>query len=101
MITIKWMMFVAFIAALALSAWKVYLFLPSKPLQDDDTTFESVKLLEKIMLECNRSEMDEDELFEAMLHHLEFDPHHFWRFNPNRLRHLIQDYRLSDPNFRR
>jgi len=98
--TIEWMMFVAFIAALALSAWKVYLFFPSKPLRDDDTTSDSVKLLERIMLESNSDEMGEDELFETMLRHPEFDPHHFWRFNLNRLRHLILDYRFKDPDFR-
>ena len=93
-------MFAAFIAALALSAWKVYLFLPSKPLHDDDTTAASVQLLERIMLECNNDKMSEAELFEKMLLHPEFDPQHFWRFNLNRLRHLIQNYRLNNQNFR-
>ena len=98
--TIEWLMFGAFIAALALSAWKVYLFLPSKPLDDDDTTAASVKLLEKIMLECSRNSMSEEELFDKMLLHPDFDTKHFWRFNLNRLRHLIQKYRLNDPDFR-
>lgn len=98
--TIEWIMLGAFIAALGLSAWKVYLFLPSKPLQDDDTTVQSVQQLEKIMLECNHNKMSEEELFEKMVQHPEFDPHHFWRFNLNRLRHLIRNYRFNDPDFR-
>jgi hypothetical protein len=33
--------------------------------------------------------------------HPEFDSTHFWRFNENRLRHLIEHYRFKEPNFRR
>lgn len=100
MSAIEWIMAGAFVAALGLSAWKVYVFLPSKPLEDDDTTAQSVQLLERIMLECNSDSMSEKELFETMLLHPEFDPHHFWRFNLNRLRHLIQNYRFNNPDFR-
>lgn len=90
----------AFITGLGLSAWKLYPFLPSQPLEDDDTTAQSTLTLEKIMVECNHDGMNEEELYEKMRQHPEFDPNHFWRFNPNRLRHLIQDYRLKEPNFR-
>jgi hypothetical protein len=100
MTAIEWLMMGAFILGLALSGWKIYYFLPSKPLADDDTTAESALTLEKIMVECNHDEMKEEELYEKMRQHPEFDPKHFWRFNPNRLRHLIQDYRLKEPNFR-
>jgi hypothetical protein len=78
----------------------VYLFLPQKPLADDDTTPESVALLERIMVESNQVGMSEEALYEQMLTHPEFDPKHFWRFNENRLRHLIEHYRLKEPNFR-
>lgn len=91
----------AFVAGLGLSAWKVYVFLPTKPLHDDDTTPQSIETLEKIMIDCNSVEITEEELFKKMLLHPEFDTHHFWRFNPNRLRHLINNYRLKDPSFRR
>lgn len=98
--TIEWVMMAAFIGGLALSLYKVYLFLPQKPLADDDTTPESVALLERIMVESNQAEMSEEALYEQMLTHPEFDPKHFWRFNENRLRHLIEHYRLKEPSFR-
>jgi hypothetical protein len=98
--TIEWLMMLAFIAGLGLSTWKIYYFLPSKPLEDDDTTSSSIEALEKIMIESNRDGITEEELFEKMRNHPEFDTKHFWRFNPNRLRHLIQSYRLKEPNFR-
>ncbi len=91
----------AFVAGLGLSAWKVTIFLPTKPLHDDDTTAQSVETLEKIMIDCNSNEITEEELFEKILIHPEFDTQHFWRFNPNRLRHLIDNFRLKNPNFRR
>lgn len=91
---------VAFIAGLALSLYKVYLFLPQKPLADDDTTPESVALLEQIMVESNQEGMSETKLYEKMLTHSEFDSKHFWRFNENRLKQLIAHYRLKEPSFR-
>lgn len=97
--TIEWVMMAAFIGGLALSLYKVYLFLPQKPLADDDTTPESVELLEKIMVESYREGISEETLYEQMLTHPEFDPKHFWRFNENRLRHLIEDYRFKNSEF--
>lgn len=99
--TIEWIMMGAFIGGIGLSAWKIYYFLPSKPLKDDDTTSQSIETLEKIMVECNSNEINEEILFEKMLAHPEFDSKHFWRFNQNRLRHLILNYRLKEPDFRR
>lgn len=99
--TIEWVMMAAFIGGLALSLYKVYLFLPQKPLEDDDTTPESVETLERILVESNQAGMSEEELYEQMLIHPEFNSKHFWRFNLNRLRHLIEHYRLKEPNFRR
>lgn len=90
----------AFAGGLVLTLYKVYLFLPQKPLEDDDTTSSSIEALEKIMVESNRDGITEEELFEKMRNHPEFDTKHFWRFNPNRLRHLIDNYRLKEPNFR-
>ncbi len=99
--TIEWIMMGAFIAATALSLYKFYVFFPTKRLSDDDTTPESVTLLEKIMVESDGAGMDEEALYEAMRNHPDFDAAHFWRFNLNRLRHLIEHYRLKEPNFRR
>lgn len=100
MTSIEWMMMAAFIAGLGLGIWKIYAFLPTKPLADDDTTPESISLLEKIMIESHSERMSESSLFENMVAHPEFDPKHFWRFNENRLRQLIAHYRLKEPNFR-
>jgi len=98
---IEWMMMGSFVAGLGLSLWKVYAFIPNTPLSDDDTTPESVKLLHKIMLESQHPSLTEEELYEKMRLHPEFDPKHFWRFNPNRLRHLIEHHRMKEPEFRR
>lgn len=93
-------MMAAFIGGLGLAFWKLYLFFPKTPLADDDTTPESVELLEKIMVESYREGISNTELYEAMQRHNDFDPKHFWRFNENRLRHLIEHYRFKEPSFR-
>lgn len=92
----------AFIAALALSVWKLYAFFPNKRLSDDDTTPESVALLEQILIETDHNfpGLDETTLYQKMQIHPLFDPKHFWRFNENRLRRLIAHCRFKDPHFR-
>ena len=97
---LEWIMMGAFVAGLGLSVWKLYYFFPTKRLADDDTTPESVELLERIMVESYHEGISHAELYEAMQAHSDFDPKHFWRFNENRLRHLIEHYRFKDPNFR-
>lgn len=101
--SVEWIMLISFVGALGLSVWKVYLFFPKTRLADDDTTSESVELLERIMRECDRNEpgLDDETLFQRMRAHPEFDSAHFWRFNENRLRHLIEHYRFKEPDFRR
>ncbi|ADR34980.1 hypothetical protein Sulku_2320 [Sulfuricurvum kujiense DSM 16994] len=100
---LEWIMFGSFVAGLGLSVWKLYAFMPMKRLSDDDTTPESVEQLERIMVECNNAHehLDEESLYQLMCEHHEFDHKHFWRFNENRLRHLIEHYRLKYPDFRR
>lgn len=100
MTKIQWIMVGAFVAGLGLSVWKLYYFFPTKRLADDDTTPESVELLERIMIESYSEGISHTELYEAMQAHRDFDPKHFWRFNENRLRHLIEHYRFKDPSFR-
>jgi hypothetical protein len=101
--SVEWIMLVSFVGALGLSVWKFYLFFPKTRLADDDTTPASVALLERIMVECDRNEprLDDETLFQRITSHPEFDPKHFWRFNQNRLRRLIEHYRFKDPDFRR
>lgn len=101
--TIEWIMLAAFIGGLGLAVAKFYLFFPSKQLHDDDTTPEAVEKLTRIMVETNLNYpgLSEEELLEKMKEHSDFDADHFWRFNHNRLRLLIERYRFSDPGFRR
>lgn len=98
---IESIMMTAFVAGLGVAVWKLYYFLPTKPLADDDTTPESVALLERIMIESHDPSFDHTALYRAMLEHPEFNPEHFWRFNENRLHHLIEHYRFKEPDFRR
>jgi hypothetical protein len=101
--TIQWIMLGAFVGAVGLSILKLYVFFPNKPLADDDTTPQAIDKLQRIMVECDRldSHLDEEKLFQKMIEHPDFDSAFFWRFNLNRLRHLISDYRLKEPDFRR
>lgn len=96
---IEWIMMAAFIGGLGIGVLKLYSFFPSKPLKDDDTTPESVELLERVMVESYTAGMSHSELYDAMRSHPEFDPVHFWRFNENRLLHLIEHYRFKHPDF--
>lgn len=100
--TVELIMMIAFVGGLAISLYKVYLFLPQKPLADDDTTPESVALLERIMFETDRDfpSLSDEKLYQQMTKHPHFDPKHFWRFNENRLRHLVAHYRLKELDFR-
>jgi hypothetical protein len=99
---IQWIMLGAFIVALGLTLLKLYVFFPNKPLADDDTTPQAIEKLQHIMLECDRlnPHLDQETLFQKMIEHPDFDAAFFWRFNLNRLRHLIENYRLQYPNFR-
>lgn len=100
---IQWIMLGAFISAVGLSILKLYVFFPNKPLLDDDTTPQAVAKLQTLMVECDRlyPHLDEEALFQAIVKHPDFDSVFFWRFNPNRLRHLIDAYRFQHPDFRR
>ena len=104
MTTIEWMMLAAFVAALGISLWKVYAFLPNTPLHDDDTTEEATQKLTALMVRCivelgdARRPLDTQSLFECMRKHEAFDREHFWRFNPNRLNRLIVRYFTLHPH---
>ena len=91
-----------FIGMLVISIAKLYVFLPNKPLPNDERDPQSVEKLQRIMVECNQinPNIDTEALFQKMIQHKDFDPKYFWRFNLNRLLHLIEDYRFKDPNFR-
>lgn len=94
-----WMMF-AFILFMILGIWKIWAFLPTKQLKDDDTTEASqeelVALILKVIQE-HKGNLTESELFVAIEKSESFDTKHYWRFNQNRLRHLLSKYYLQHP----
>ena len=60
------LMMIFFILFLTVSIWKIYVFLPTKELADDDTTEESKKDLTNIMLKTIKNsdgKLSIDELF--------------------------------------
>lgn len=90
---------IAFILALVFSGWKLYAFMPNKPLRDDDTTARSVQELKSIMYEVIRTgELEEEIIFTKMKDHPKFDQKHFWRFNHNRLKQLLERHYLENPH---
>ena len=95
-----WMM-IAFVLALILTGWKLYYFMPSKQLQDDDTTPESQNELISLVLEIIKGsdgELNEKELHNMVKEHENFNVEHFWRFNENRLKQLLHLHYLKNPD---
>lgn len=87
----------AFALTLLLSLWKIYKFLPNKQLADDDNTKESLEQLTHIMIEIIQKSpipLTDQELFDSIKSHKDFDAKHFWRFNENKLHQLLQRYYL-------
>ena len=94
-----WMMF-AFIIFMILGVWKIWAFLPTKRLADDDTTQASQKELLKLVLSNirkNKGNLSEAELFQAIEKSDKFDAKHYWRFNQNKLKQLLQKYYVQHP----
>ena len=89
------LMLIFFLLFLVASIWKIWAFLPNKQLDDDDTTDEVTQKLEDIMVQAiinHKGNLTDKELFEAMKEEKEFDSKIFWRFNLNRLKHLLNAY---------
>jgi len=101
---IETLMMIAFAVALVLSIWKLYAFFPKKQLKDDDTTPESVNELTTLMVQCIIDGHNEDgvltheELYLRITTHEKFNSKHFWRFNQNRLNHLLNSYYIMNPH---
>jgi len=88
-------MLVFFLFLLTLSIWKIWAFLPNEQLADDDRTEESQKELTHLMLKIikdYKGEISASDLFLAMKKDEEFNSQLFWRFNLNRLIHLIKEH---------
>lgn len=102
--SIQIIMMTAFLAALALSVWKLYHFMPMKPLPDDDTDEASKEELTKLMLTVIKDRhtpempLDEKALFEYIVKHEAFDKEHYWRFNENKLNQLLRRYYALYPH---
>ncbi|MDY0116405.1 MAG: hypothetical protein RBR59_02385 [Sulfurimonadaceae bacterium] len=98
--TSTWML-IFFLGLLTVSIWKIYAFLPNKPLADDDTTEESTALLDSIMLDTiarhGGNLLSSEQLFELMHEHEKFNKELFWRFNLNRLHQLLRHYYAKNP----
>ncbi|MBD3823679.1 MAG: hypothetical protein IE916_04140 [Epsilonproteobacteria bacterium] len=94
-----WMMII-FIIALIIGIWKIYVFLPNRALPDDDTTKEATQELESLMIHAivkHKGSLDQAALFDAIRELDGFDRKRFWRFNRNRLEHLLNRYYLLHP----
>ena len=88
---------ILFVISLIIAIWKIYVFLPDRVLEDNDTDKRSVEELESIMLECIDEENNcHKKIYSAMKEHDRFDKEHYWRFNENRLRHLLNGYFLKN-----
>jgi len=95
-----WMM-IAFIVALGLSAWKMYKFMPTKQLKDDDTTPQAQSELMDLVLNIikgSHGELSEKELHAMVTNHEDFDDEHFWRFNENKLKQLLHIHYAKNPD---
>ncbi|MBU0720776.1 hypothetical protein KJ877_05495 [bacterium] len=95
------LMMLFFVLFFIISMWKIYAFLPNKALADDDTTKESEDELMRLMLKVikeNKGELDLEQLFAKMTQEESFDAQHFWRFNLNRLKHLLNKHYLKNPH---
>jgi len=98
MTTVEIAMMVAFVLALGLSGWKLYAFMPKEPLKDDDTNLQSTQELMALMYCVIATEIaTEEALLEEMKKHPDFDAEHFWRFNHNRLKKLLEKHYLTHP----
>ncbi|MFK5938401.1 MAG: hypothetical protein QM497_08395 [Sulfurimonas sp.] len=95
-----WMM-VAFVAFMIAGIWKIYAFLPTKVLADDDRKEEAEHELLALMLhviKMNEGNLTPKELFFAIQEDEGFNSKLFWRFNHNRLNQLLQMYYIKNPN---
>ena len=101
-IDLSTVMMAAFIIFMVLGVWKIYAFLPTKQLADDDKTAESEYELTKLMINVikkNKGELDNKTLFLKMQEDENFDSTLFWRFNHNRLNQLLTQYYIKNPEF--
>ena len=98
---ISTIMMILFIALLVVSVWKIYAFLPNEQLADDDTTIEAKEELLNIVfktIESSEPNILLSDLYEKVKKSEEFDKERFWRFNPNKLNNLLEEYYKRHPD---
>ena len=96
------LMLIFFILLLTISIWKIYAFLPNKPLADDDTTPQAQEELISVMLSTIQNSNENislDELYINMVENEDFNKERFWRFNKNRLNKLLNFYYIKNPQY--
>lgn len=100
-LNIETTMMIFFVIALIVSMYKLYVFLPNRTLPDDDQTKEATDRLISIMIRSIHLNYELTQtasttsIYDSMIHDSEFNHEHFWRFNQNRLNHLIENYHLK------
>ncbi len=95
------LMMIFFIIILTVSLWKIYAFLPNEQLADDDKTKESQEELTNLVLNVIKNssgKLSLNELFQKIKSDEKFDEKHYWRFNPNRLNQLLNNYYIKHPH---
>jgi hypothetical protein len=100
-VTLSTWMMVAFVVFMVVGIWKIYAFLPTKQLEDDDRKEAAEHELIALMLHVirkSRGNLTSKELFFAMQEDEGFNSKLFWRFNHNRLNQLLQRYYIQHPN---
>ncbi|WP_415251750.1 hypothetical protein [Sulfurimonas sp.] len=88
------LMMIVFIFAFIISIWKIYPFLQTRTLADDDTTLEAqaelVKFVLKHLGDEDKETVNTKELLEKIKNDTDFNKEHFWRFNQNKLNQLLK-----------
>ena len=103
MSTVEIIMLITFSLLFILSMLKLKPFFSTKELKDDDRTPHSVELLYGYIFEVLESVLTDEkditieELFEMIITLESFDKEHFWRLNPNRIRLLINEFYIKNP----
>lgn len=89
------LMMIFFILSFIISMWKIYPFLKTTTLKDDDTTKESQEELISLVKKHMQEGMSSKKLLELIKNDEDFDKDHYWRFNENRLNQLLISIRAT------
>lgn len=86
-----------FVLLFSVSMWKFKAFFSTQILEDDDRTAEAEAKLSELVqsgfitaYQQKGEGLTLSQLFDIVTHQSRFDTTHFWRFNHNRLRKMVQ-----------